>query len=90
MPADNDRPHLVGRRHFLGGLGAGLGLVAVGDAPRVLGLRQPNVSVPSGAGKFVPLSRQVRLSDTRQPADGPYPYVDQGGDQGRHISVQVR
>ena len=88
--ADNDRPFLVGRRHFLGGLGAGLGLVAVGDAPRVLGLRQPNVSVPSGAGKFVPLSQQVRLSDTRQPADGPYPYVDQGGDQGQHISVQVR
>ena len=89
VPADNDRPHLVGRRHFLGGLGAGLGLVAVGDAPRVLGLRQPNVSVPSGAGKFVPLSRQVRLSDTRQPADGKYPYTRLSSSEGNRIRVQV-
>lgn len=89
VPTDNDRPHLVGRRHFLGGLGAGLGLVAVGDAPRVFGLQQPNVSVPSGASKFVALSRQTRLADTRQPENGTYSYTRLRSANGKRIRVQV-
>ena len=87
VPTDNDRPHLVGRRHFLGGLGAGLGLVAVGDAPRVFGLQQPNVSAPSGASKFVALSRQTRLADTRQPENGTYSYTRLRSANGKRIRV---
>lgn len=90
MP-DNASPELTfRRRHFLAGLGAGIGVALVGD---LLPLPSSSLAfaeeLPAGASRFVALDRQHRLADTRQPADGRYPYVETSRNRGRHIRVQV-
>jgi hypothetical protein len=62
-------------RHFLAGLGAGVGAVVLGDLlPWSSSLTFAN-EVPAGASRFVALDRQHRLADTRQPTDGSYPFL---------------
>ncbi|TVR22380.1 MAG: sortase [Ilumatobacter sp.] len=56
-----------GRRRFIAGaaLGAGAAVLGVTDAAA-------QVAVPPGASRFVPLPRQIRFADTRNPAEYPF------------------
>ena len=90
---DDGSPHAgsangVDRRRFLIGAGALAGLIAGGTLP-TFGSASA-ASVATGASRFVPLTRQIRLADTRKAADGPYPYTELSvGSGGRHIRVAV-
>lgn len=90
---DDGTPHAgsadgVDRRRFLIGAGALAGLIAGGTLP-TFGSASA-ASVATGASRFVPLTRQIRLSDTRKAPDGPYPYTELSvGSGGRHIRVAV-
>ena len=90
MPGDHTERGQLRRRQFLTGLGAGVGAVLVAD---VLPWQTPALvladDLPAGASTFVALDRQFRLADTRQPANGRYPYVTTATSKGRHIRVQV-
>ncbi len=90
MPGDHTERGQLRRRQFLTGLGAGVGAVLVAD---VLPWQTPALvladDLPAGASSFVALDRQFRLADTRQPANGRYPYVTTETSKGRHIRVQV-
>lgn len=90
MPGDHTERGQLRRRQFLTGLGAGVGAVLVAD---MLPWQTPALvladDLPAGASTFVALDRQFRLADTRQPANGRYPYVTTATSKGRHIQVQV-
>ncbi|MGB0729404.1 MAG: hypothetical protein ACPGT1_06120, partial [Ilumatobacteraceae bacterium] len=90
MPGDHTERGQLRRRQFLTGLGAGVGAVLVAD---MLPWQTPALvladDLPAGASTFVALDRQFRLADTRQPANGRYPYVTTATSKGRHIRVQV-
>ena len=90
MPGDHTERGQLRRRQFLTGLGAGVGAVLVAD---MLPWQTPALvladDLPAGASTFVALDRQFRLADTRQPANGRYPYVTTARSKGRHIRVQV-
>jgi len=76
------------RRRFLLGAGTVAGLIGAGVMPSFGDAAAAGVD--SGASRFVPLARQVRLADTRKGPDGPYPYDDlRSVGQGRHIRVAV-
>jgi hypothetical protein len=60
------RPEHIGRRRFIGAVSGAVGAGAV-----VAGLSEvAHAAVPSGATRFVPLARQVRLADTRRASSG--------------------
>lgn len=90
VPGDHTERGQLRRRQFLTGLGAGVGAVLVAD---MLPWQTPALALaddlPAGASTFVALDRQFRLADTRQPANGRYPYVTTATSKGRHIRVQV-
>ncbi len=90
MPEDVSPELTFHRRHFLTGLGAGIGAAVVGD---LLPWSSTSFAfadeLPAGASRFVALDRQHRLADTRQPADGRYPYTETSQTNGRHVRVQV-
>jgi hypothetical protein len=90
VPGDHTERGQLRRRQFLTGLGAGVGAVLVAD---MLPWQTPALvladDLPAGASTFVALDRQFRLADTRQPANGRYPYVTTATSKGRHIRVQV-
>lgn len=90
MPDDVSPELTFHRRHFLAGLGAGIGAAVVGDLlPWSSTSSAFADELPAGASRFVALDRQHRLADTRQPADGRYPYSETVRAKGRHIRVQV-
>ena len=90
VPGDHTERGQLRRRQFLTGLGAGVSAVLVAD---MLPWQTPALvladDLPAGASTFVALDRQFRLADTRQPANGRYPYVTTATSKGRHIRVQV-
>ena len=90
MPDDVSPELTIHRRHFLAGLGAGIGAAVVSDLlPWSSTSSAFADELPAGASRFVALDRQHRLADTRQPADGRYPYSETVRAKGRHIRVQV-
>ena len=90
MPDDVSPELTFHRRHFLAGLGAGIGAAVVSDLlPWSSTSSAFADELPAGASRFVALDRQHRLADTRQPADGRYPYSETVRAKGRHIRVQV-
>ena len=90
MPGDHTERGQLRRRQFLTGLGAGMGAVLVADMlPWQTTALVLADDLPAGASTFVALDRQFRLADTRQPANGRYPYVTTATSKGRHIQVQV-
>lgn len=90
MPDDVSPELTIHRRHFLAGLGAGIGAAVVGGLlPWSSTSSAFADELPAGASRFVALDRQHRLADTRQPADGRYPYSETVRAKGRHIRVQV-
>lgn len=90
VPGDHTERGQLRRRQFLTGLGAGVSAVLVAD---MLPWQTPALvladDLPAGASTFVALDRQFRLADTRQAANGRYPYVTTATSKGRHIRVQV-
>jgi hypothetical protein len=59
-------PEQMGRRRFIGAIGGAMGAgTLVASLPGVA-----HATIPSGATRFVPLEKQVRLADTRQAASG--------------------
>ena len=90
---DDGSPHAgsadgVDRRRFLMGVGALAGLIAGGTLPTFGSVSAAGVA--TGASRFVPLTRQIRLADTRKAPDGPYPYSELSvGSGARHIRVAV-
>lgn len=77
----DDQMTAIGRRRFIRGVGLATGAVAIGALPAGLA----NAAPPSGASRFVPLPKGVRLADTRFPSDFPFTRLREN-----LIRVQVR
>ena len=66
-----DAPARLGRRRFLVGAGALAGASALATTLSD-GVAHAATDVPTGASQFVPLSKAVRLADTRSPSKYDY------------------
>lgn len=71
-------PSTFGRRRFIAGAAVGAGAAALAFPGSTAAQ-----SLPPGASRFVPLSRQIRFADTRNQARFPY------GELGDAIRVQI-
>lgn len=60
----------IGRRRFLTAVGGAVGAGAVAGSVALGPAGLAHASVPTGATRFVPLDRQVRLADTREARSG--------------------